>query len=1060
LAQAVVYSKNEHFVALSDSTQALVYDIRQGQELRRIDLASPQSNANPFSTANLAFARNTDTLYVRRGSYLLACNLDDSSDCATLQSNLQSSFVLSSDDLIAYVTSNNQPVLLDPKANRVVGQMQDTIAKADEEDFSWSKLALLEAAGHPIKLAIAGEIDRDIPSPNAKFRDDTTTVEEWHMSSFDLRSFVPEVRYTKLPLSVDASAFDPSGRLLLCGTASKDAAKDEPPSSVYSVSTRAFLTASQLQVGLPEEISQCLGKVPLPALFGSAIGSPANLPTETAYRFGAFSPRRDRVVYAQNNAEFQNILYLGYPGTKRPPTILAGNFSSTSSVEFVPERPVLITRGLSTRYWNFLAGGVSTFSIDGRLSADLRVSAAFLYHFENKQAKGADLWLQDNTTGQRTQTSVHVSDLPDWYQISAHGDAVIYEIRGKLFSFINGASKDIPCHQPVGLHLKPSLDSTRTLLTAVCERDRDDPAQSGLGRFLITWQLPSLTEGHAVQAEGFDKCASLGASGKTALLCNDRKLRIIALETNAITDIAVPKSGGSFAFLQTVEDAQLQKDDETVVFTMRSPSSSQVEWINAKDNSVKTSVTLNGIYSFSTDGLGDAAVLDSSGIVSVFNGSGARRMRLVPVGLQDWLLFSETGAFDGTAGGLKWASYRSSPSSPPVPIDTVFDELYVPGLSQLILAGADPRLPHGLSLSTILDLPGTQSLIQNSATPSILDGKAVVCFDKTDVFEALRRKFGQSSIVVAGDVAQPACANRIVLSDQTDPQATVNALLGIKSNRIVTPWDNLQVSSGGTVHLLTIAVGKYTAQKGLQPVPTAVPAMERLKTQLKSHYAGEHLVDWDEQCGGDLYNDAATKIAILSCLDKMTPTVHPEDMVILIFAGHGGTATTEAGESELFYFYPADVAATSTGLENAISSAELADKLRNVLAYREVIVMDACDSGASLSPLEGAALAKMRQPIVLINAPQNASSIGQPAQGTLLVSATVGVEDAVGSAGINPFLDRLVKVLTADGSQPVYAREVAKAMSAPLVLKQPSGPPITVTPIAAEIGADFAVTKP
>jgi len=499
----------------------------------------------------------------------------------------------------------------------------------------------------------------------------------------------------------------------------------------------------------------------------------------------------------------------------------------------------------------------------------------------------------------------------------------------------------------------------------------------------------------------------------------------------------------------------MQNDGHTIVLVIKKLSADRIAWINSSAKSVKSSIPLHPVYSLTTDGVGDAAALSNDGIVSLFDPSGTRRSQLVPIASQDWLVFSDTGFFDGTPNAFKWASYRSSPSSPPVPVDTLFNELYIPGLLPLLVAGQPPHLADGLSLTTLLELPGTQLLLQTAgARPMLLEGKAVVCFDKEDIFQ----EFRQSPIAVTADPAHPNCQNRMVLSDQSNPQSTVNALKTIKNNQFVTPWDGQQVPIKGTVHLLTVAVGEYD-HIDEPAIPTAVPAVERLEALIRAQYAGEKLEDWDHECGGALHKAVATKSTILGCLDKMMAMVKPDDMVVLIFAGHGGSSTIGTGQGELFYFYPSDVKTSFDGLENAISSAELAEKLRYLQARRLVVVMDACDSGAMIPPLEGAFAARLRDAIGsrtpgIAPPPQVAS------QGVLLMAASAEVEQSITGATMNPFLDRLKDVLSPKTGQNALASDIAVKMTAPLQLKQQDGSFITTTPVAIHIGADFAVTKP
>ncbi|HYK37790.1 C13 family peptidase [Alloacidobacterium sp.] len=115
--------------------------------------------------------------------------------------------------------------------------------------------------------------------------------------------------------------------------------------------------------------------------------------------------------------------------------------------------------------------------------------------------------------------------------------------------------------------------------------------------------------------------------------------------------------------------------------------------------------------------------------------------------------------------------------------------------------------------------------------------------------------------------------------------------------------------------------------------------------------AGDKVIDWgNKTLCGSLENESATKAAILSCLGKIANSVKPSDMVILSLAEHGTTRG-----NELFYYIP-----HSDGKEiEGISSAELADVFRKLQARRIIVIVDACDSGAAIAPLQQAILARV-----------------------------------------------------------------------------------------------------
>ncbi len=93
----------------------------------------------------------------------------------------------------------------------------------------------------------------------------------------------------------------------------------------------------------------------------------------------------------------------------------------------------------------------------------------------------------------------------------------------------------------------------------------------------------------------------------------------------------------------------------------------------------------------------------------------------------------------------------------------------------------------------------------------------------------------------------------------------------------------------------------------------------------------------------------------------------PDDMVMLIFAGHGGTSQQGPTKDELFEFETYSNTPNAIDTDHSITSAELADLLKRLSARRIVLIMDSCESGAVLSPLGAAIVAKMEDSLAATN---------------------------------------------------------------------------------------------
>lgn len=149
----------------------------------------------------------------------------------------------------------------------------------------------------------------------------------------------------------------------------------------------------------------------------------------------------------------------------------------------------------------------------------------------------------------------------------------------------------------------------------------------------------------------------------------------------------------------------------------------------------------------------------------------------------------------------------------------------------------------------------------------------------------------------------------------------------------------------------------------------------------------------------------ATRNEIRSVLDDLARTAQADDALLVFMAGHGKQAGQE------FYYYPFEMRAVPDNLlpSVALSASEIGVALRKIAARRQVLVLDACQSGA--------AVAAIRQAVVR-SLPADRS--------TQIISAAANTEEAmeVEELGHGILTSALLERLRArlEGSQAESAR--------------------------------------
>ena len=97
-----------------------------------------------------------------------------------------------------------------------------------------------------------------------------------------------------------------------------------------------------------------------------------------------------------------------------------------------------------------------------------------------------------------------------------------------------------------------------------------------------------------------------------------------------------------------------------------------------------------------------------------------------------------------------------------------------------------------------------------------------------------------------------------------------------------------------------------------------------------------------------LYDVEASRSNILRKLDDLSEKIQSEDVFIFYYAGHGSMVDNQ------FFFIPAEslrLYDLSSLQKEALEASVLQDRLKNIKALKQLIIMDACQSGASIELL-------------------------------------------------------------------------------------------------------------
>ncbi len=202
----------------------------------------------------------------------------------------------------------------------------------------------------------------------------------------------------------------------------------------------------------------------------------------------------------------------------------------------------------------------------------------------------------------------------------------------------------------------------------------------------------------------------------------------------------------------------------------------------------------------------------------------------------------------------------------------------------------------------------------------------------------------------------------------------------------------------------------------------------------------------------ELYDQEATRANILNMLDELAGIAEPQDVLVFYYAGHGSMVENK------FFFIPTE-SVTLYQLdkltEESIYAGLIQEKLKNIPALKQIVVLDACQSGGSAELLAQRGASKEK-------------ALAQLSRGSgVHVMAAAGSEQfatEVGSLGHGLFTYAILEAFAGkadgtpkDGNVTIYELKAYINDQVPELSKKYKGS--TQWPYTFSIGHDFPIVR-
>ena len=437
--------------------------------------------------------------------------------------------------------------------------------------------------------------------------------------------------------------------------------------------------------------------------------------------------------------------------------------------------------------------------------------------------------------------------------------------------------------------------------------------------------------------------------------------------------------------------------------------------------------------------------------------TGTELLTHVFLGENDWLVKNRDGYFDASEGAKKSIFFVRGTTI--YNIDQFFEEFYRPGL----LREAYQTRGQVQSDATIIQRleespPPTVKILSpaegDTAKSSMVSVRMSIINNGGGINEIRVLNNGKRLPVDNSDLNRAGRGGKFLMKNIDIELVTGNNELlvsALSDGRIESEPDTVNIFYKGlekviNCYLIAIGINEYK-NPALDLNYAAADARAFSKT---IHHSAKDLFKNVELY--ELYDKEATRENILQLLDELAGKAEPKDVLVFYYAGHGSMVENK------FFFIPTE-SVTLYQLdrlnEESIYAGMIQEKLKNIPALKQIVILDACQSGGSVDLLAQRGASEEK-------------ALAQLSRGSgVHVMAAAGSEQfatEVGSLGHGLFTYTILEALAGqadgapkDGNVTIYELKAYLNDQVPELSKKYKGS--TQWPYTFSIGHDFPIVR-
>jgi WD40 repeat protein len=318
-------------------------------------------------------------------------------------------------------------------------------------------------------------------------------------------------------------------------------------------------------------------------------------------------------------------------------------------------------------------------------------------------------------------------------------------------------------------------------------------------------------------------------------------------------------------------------------------------------------------------------------------------------GDQDYAFVTPDGRMEGTAAAIEnlhWVIGNRD-----VALGNTYDQMYTPRLLSQIFA--EELKGNEVTLDAIINMTPEikiTSPAQNFTTSSL--NLTVTCELKENGDEIKQVRIYVNDKLVSDETrGMKAAGNTATFQVTLLPGVNSVKAVAITKNGYQSGAASVSVTFSGTtaesrLFVMAIGIDKYKnpAYNLNFAVADASAILERIKNSASGIFKSIHVFSYQ--------NESAKRDSILAGFDKVASLAQPQDAFILFYAGHGVMSEGSPETPKDFYLvlhnvtqlYGKDELLKAQG----ISAVELREVSKKIAAQKQVVFLDACQSGAAV----------------------------------------------------------------------------------------------------------------